>query len=130
MPLIFGQHNKLSHELGHPVCVAEKQACVSSCINTHGYACCAVVCMCRQLHVELGGSTVLDQRCLLVLLLVLERCKGSTSAFAPYIDMLPTSYGTRQVHVWGCHSASIAIAYSIYAAVKQTGNRLQRCSCC
>jgi hypothetical protein len=37
---------------------------------------------------------MLDQRSLLVLLLVLESCRGQDSFFAPYCDILPTSYGT------------------------------------
>lgn len=45
----------------------------------------------RQLQAEVGP--VLDQRSLLVLLLVLEKSRGSGSFFAPYCDMLPDSYG-------------------------------------
>lgn len=45
----------------------------------------------RALRHEAGGE--LDQRCLLVLALVLERCRGDTSAWAPYIAMLPEAYG-------------------------------------
>jgi hypothetical protein len=39
------------------------------------------------------GTEVLDQRSLLVLFLVLERCRGAASAYAPYINMLPLEYG-------------------------------------
>lgn len=45
----------------------------------------------RQLQEEAGP--VLDQRSLLVLLLVLEKCRGQASFFAPYVDLLPPSYG-------------------------------------
>jgi hypothetical protein len=39
------------------------------------------------------GPAAIDQRSLLVLLLVLERAKGQASRFAPYVDMLPQQYG-------------------------------------
>jgi hypothetical protein len=45
----------------------------------------------RRLQAEAGPA--LDQRSLLVLLLVLERCRGSDSFFAPYVLILPTEYG-------------------------------------
>lgn len=53
---------------------------------------------CRSLLQEVG-SQVLDQRSLLVLLLLLERCKGQQSAFAPYIDLLPQTYGKDNCYV-------------------------------
>jgi hypothetical protein len=39
------------------------------------------------------GPGAIDQRSLLVLLLVVERAKGKASFFARYIDMLPQQYG-------------------------------------
>jgi hypothetical protein len=54
----------------------------------------AVMCSCRQLQEEAGPE--LDQRCLLVLLLVLERCRGQDSFFAPYCNILPATYGEQR----------------------------------
>ncbi|KAF8068238.1 Setd3 [Scenedesmus sp. PABB004] len=38
------------------------------------------------------GATWLDARGLLILLLVLERCRGAASAWAPYVDALPERF--------------------------------------
>lgn len=52
----------------------------------------------KALQHEAGSD--LDQRCCLVLALVLQRCRGAASAWAPYIAMLPQCYGAlaRMLH--------------------------------
>jgi hypothetical protein len=40
-----------------------------------------------------SGAVPLDMRSLLVLLLVVERCKGRASSWHPYISFLPETYG-------------------------------------
>lgn len=54
---------------------------------------CDVDCTCchRALRDELGTNC--DQRHILCLLLLLERARGAASQWAPYINILPSSYG-------------------------------------
>ena len=44
-------------------------------------------------QLELQANAEMDARYMLCLLLILERAKGPKSAWAPYIDFLPTAYG-------------------------------------
>ena len=45
----------------------------------------------KRLLDEVGKE--LDERYLLCLTLLIERCKGSDSVWAPYIDILPKTFG-------------------------------------
>jgi hypothetical protein len=62
----------------------------------------------RQLQQELG-PVLLDQRSLLVLLLVLERARADASRFAPYIAMLPRCYGEWSGHHTHCVFSELAL---------------------
>ena len=45
----------------------------------------------RRLREEAGPA--LDKRLVLCLLLLVERARGAASAWAPYVNVLPSSYG-------------------------------------
>lgn len=52
----------------------------------------------------------MDQRSLLVLLLVIERARGSSSFWAPYINMLPQQYGA-SVFANASHAAAAMLSF-------------------
>lgn len=68
------------------------RSCVLTPISLHmqsGHREGAHPCGCMQ--AEAGAA--LDHRWMLCLLLILERARGRTSKWAPYISILPTAYG-------------------------------------
>ena len=55
------------------------------------------------LQAEAAGE--LDKRCMLCLLLILEKVKGQGSKWAPYIDFLPAVYGMLHIQTLACKAA-------------------------
>ena len=75
-------------------------------------------------QLELQAHAEMDARYMLCLLLILERAKGSKSAWAPYIDFLPTAYGrpSQYVHSIGSLCKQMWLRASI--AIKGLPDRI------
>jgi hypothetical protein len=54
--------------------------------------------------IESDTASEIDERTLLVLTLLLERAKGASSKWAPYIDILPQTYSEHLVQISALHA--------------------------
>jgi len=77
----------------------------------------------RALRAEAGPG--LDARAALCLLLLLERARGPASAWAPYVDVLPDTYGAQRRFLSSVGGASAAGVCSSGQAAIEAGSALR-----